>query len=182
MIVPKIFLALAGALLVTACSETGVTVHEQIVHQGFLSRDFDYAAHTGEIRVAVIGSPITDPAADFAENTAVAMRGANRGDYVRFTTRPEMPDPENYHVVMIFNRGLNLADYQICGNTAASIAPLEGPRTSLVVGFCIGPDPLLTAEGTGPAMTGADDPQLRTLIRETVHALIPNEDRARSWR
>lgn len=174
----KPILALAGALTLAACNGTGVIVYEPVDQQGYLDGDLDYAARTGELRVAVVGTPVTNPPENFNENVAIAMRGANRGDFVRFTTRPKETDPDNHRVVMIFNRGINLADDEICGETpAASVAPEVGARTSLVAGFCIGPYLLSTSAGTGPVVQGSDDPQLRKLIRDTVLALIPNEDR-----
>lgn len=173
----QIMLMSAAALAIAGCAQ-GVIVYEPVYQQLFTDGDFESATLTGELRTAVHGSPFAQAGAGdgIAAATTSAMKGANRGKEVVFTTSPKGKGSGGYHVVMLFNPLLAVSPEEICAG-ADGLGEKPGPgAVRLMSGFCFHDTLLSTAGGRISGASGPKDPAFQALVRDVTLSLFPAYD------
>lgn len=167
-------LGIAGLLATAACTNAPVVYEAGPSTSNYMDGEFEAAAKDGQVRTEVRGNPFGIAQNRLEIAVTSAMRGANRGPDVVFTTHPAGTSP--YKVVVVFDLPVGLVNSSICAPSGAD--PVRsGGAASMTAAFCR--DGSLMSFGTarldGPV--GIDSPGFRALVRDATYAMIPPIDR-----
>lgn len=159
-----LFLALAG------CTDMPRFVYGTASSSDIVRGYLQGAGAAGPVLIEVRGRD-----AAFAPAIAAAASGEVMGANVRFTAdRARAPQPD-YRVAFQFDPAPTATDAAVCAGTAASAPPAAG-QTRYKAVFCHKDRQFAAVEVWGPGLTGAADPGLAPLVRQTMLELFPLRD------
>ncbi|MGE3935784.1 MAG: hypothetical protein AB7F67_21170 [Rhodospirillaceae bacterium] len=173
-------LGIAGLLGTAACTNAPIVYDAGPSTSSYMDGEFEAAARDGEVRTEVLGNPFGVPQDRVESAVTSAMRGANRGPDVAFTTHPGTTSPgvaaSPYKVVVAFDLPVGLVNSSICAPSGA-YPVRSGGAVSMTAAFCR--DGSLMSHGTASfdSPVGIDSPGFRALVRNATYAMIPPIDR-----
>jgi len=138
--------------------------------------DLNLAASRGTVPVVVFDGAGGGLASDPLQQAAVAALQSGTTTDADFTAVPQAPSA-GYKVVMLFNGPWVTGD-ALCRTTTAPTARSAETMASmhLMAAFCSDQRMLTEVEGFTDGVESADDPQLRSLLRQAAFDLFPARD------
>jgi hypothetical protein len=152
--------AVGLALTLGACTAGSVSEHRSVFYAPHLVQ---YAARDGSFPVVVRGNPtgLTKDAADAA--IAELLRLPSWTTPARFA--PVGQAQGGLYYVLVFDPARRIASGSAaCANAGAMPLASSGGETAVLGVFCQANEALSAALAVGPAVRGADDPELRSLL------------------
>ena len=155
-----------------------VKVVEHTDSQNYYDGAFEYATKDGKINTYIAGSPFAGPEAElkFKNNVFSNLYGSTFGRDVNFKSSKPNSEKYGFHVVVTFNAVNHLSVGDICEDATQIKSRPNLQTTSMLSVFCQGAHPISSSRGYVSALTGPDDPKLRSLVRGVALAMIPLYD------
>jgi len=174
-------LAVAGLCGAAACTNVPVVYESGPASSNYMDGEFEYAAKDGQIRTEVLGNPFGVPKDRVESAVTAAMRGANRGPEVAFSTQPGAAAASSYaaspyKVVVAFDVPAGLVNDSICASPGAYPAR-SGGAISMTAAFCRNGSLMSQASAHVDSPVAVDSPGFRTMVRDATYAMIPPIDR-----
>ncbi len=167
----------AALLLIGAggCSN-GVVVRGDFAHAIDVQSQLAYATAGHQMKTGIQGNPFDVPEDTFVAAVTAAMRGANPGVPVTFSTDPTANTRRPYHVVVQFNPSVSLGGEALCGGESQASGSSSSGKLRVVAAFCFGDQVLSEAQGEAANVVGPSDPRFRSTIRQVTLFLFPPDE------
>ncbi len=167
----------AALLLIGAggCSN-GVVVRGDFAHAIDVQSQLAYATAGHQMKTGIQGNPFDVPEDTFVAAVTAAMRGANPGVPVTFSTDPTANTRRPYHVVVQFNPPVSLGGEELCGGESQSSDSSSSGKLRVLAAFCYGDQILSESQGEAANLAGPSDPRFRFLVQQVILVLFPPDE------
>jgi hypothetical protein len=168
---------LAIVLLLAGCASEQGVIYNRSYDAAWRPTEFWTQSGGRDLRTEIYGNPFAMDQDAFVAVVTEAMKGAHFGPQTNFVPVPgENASDSSYRVRMVFNgaysNGSALCDQAPTADPAASPAPAKG-EIRLLAAYCGSGDRLSAVNAGIEGVSGPDDPNFRTFIRNVTMALFP---------
>ena len=165
-------LALAGSL--SAC---GLSAVENTYISSFDPNTVNYIAARGPVYTQIIGNPYEGDQAELERSVTGAMRGANAGQPLSFSTQKDPGNASPYKVVVVFNAATGLGPQELCGETPDGAVKKADGAVRIVAVLCAGDSRETSVVARlNPSAADPRDPELTGIMRQMTRALFPSKN------
>jgi hypothetical protein len=177
---PRRLPALAALILtLAACAPSATPIARQVrTYPSYRPQEISYVAGGGAMRTEILGNPFAMPQPAFDAAVTEAMRGANFGPVVTFSTLPEIPARDSHRVRLVFNGPAASNGFLLCAGEPPTLPPVRPNGTVRVLAaFCRGSEPLSFVAADQAGLVDATEPGFTRFMRQVTVLLLPPENR-----
>jgi len=167
-------LACLAVLLLTGC----VTARETAtgVEPGSRHRFLEFAGAQSPVYLAAVNAPFQLPPQVVSERVAAHADGAVSGSDVTYTADRGRAARPNYRIVALFDPDQGADARTACRAVyGPTIAARYADRTNLLLAFCDEAEPIAAAKVSGRKLTGPEDPELHSMVRDGMRTMFPGQ-------
>ncbi|MEM7226126.1 MAG: hypothetical protein AAF495_24325 [Pseudomonadota bacterium] len=162
----------ALALALSACANASV------IGQDYVDPSYDprlvgtMAKYGGVMPMEVYGNPFNVPKNELDSAMSSAMKGANFGQPLDFSTTPPEGIASPYSLVVLFSPARNAKANKICANRDQPTAPTEvGVKAMMVV--CSSDQRISSAIASVGQANSPNDPAFTRMLQQSLIVLLP---------